>query len=210
MGGEDADAAGVEALAEAIIAAVPGEGDDAGAAQSPADDSAPRRGGAEDADDEHERLRVRHGSAGRCDRDPPPAARGRETNGLVARNLPVTMHMPRRKSKRYVPQGTTMMHLHDHGQILGAAPRGPDGEDDASDEDDGSPPGAGLGGNRGRPKPRSQAAAEAPLPQEPLNAVQSLAAWCECGVVEMAHRLSGMTEAQRTQLRTDYALAQEC
>ena len=69
--GEDADAAGVEALAEAIIAAVPGEeGDEAGAPQGPTDESAPRRGGAADADDEHERLRVRHGSAGRCDHDP--------------------------------------------------------------------------------------------------------------------------------------------
>jgi len=69
--GEDADAAGVEALAEAIIAAVPGEGDDAGAGQSPADDGAPRRDGAEDADHEHERLRVRHSYRRPCDVDPP-------------------------------------------------------------------------------------------------------------------------------------------
>ncbi len=118
------------------------------------------------------------------------------------------MLMPWRNSRWPVPQGTTMMHLHDHGQLLGAAPRGPDGEDEASDEDDG-PLGAGRGSSWGRPKPRSQAAAEVALPQEPLNALESLAAWCECGVVEMAQRLCAMTEAQRTQLRTDYAMAQE-
>ena len=55
---EDADAAGVEALAEAIIAAVPGETVEAGAAQT-AGDGAARRGGKEDADHEHERLWVR-------------------------------------------------------------------------------------------------------------------------------------------------------
>ena len=108
-------------------------------------------------------------------------------------------------------QGTSMLHLHDHAQLLGAAPRDADGDGDPSDEDDG-PPAAGRSA-RGHRKPRSQATqgtAEVPLPQEPLNALQSLAAWCECSVVDMAQRLCAMTEAERTQLRTDYAMAQEC
>ena len=70
--GEDADAAGVEALAEAIIAAVPGEdGDEAGAPQSPTGGIS-QRGGAEDADDEHEHLRVRPSHRRPCDVDPSP------------------------------------------------------------------------------------------------------------------------------------------
>ena len=55
---EDADAAGVGALAEAIIADVPGEADDASGRNSPADGAVPGRGGAEDADHEHELLQV--------------------------------------------------------------------------------------------------------------------------------------------------------
>ena len=101
-----------------------------------------------------------------------------------------------------------MLHLHEHGRILGAAPRDADGGNgDPSDDEDDDPSAAGRGGNRGRRKPRSQASAEAALPQQPLNALQSLAAWCECGVQEMAQRLCAMTEAERTQLRTDYAMA---
>ena len=52
----------MEALAEAIIAAVPGERDEAGAGQT-LKGGAARRDGVEDADHEHERLRVRHGRA---------------------------------------------------------------------------------------------------------------------------------------------------
>ena len=104
-----------------------------------------------------------------------------------------------------------MLHLHDHGQLLGAITRDTIDDGDTSDQDDGSP--RAVGGSRrrrGLQSQATQAAGKQPLPRGQLNALESLAAWQECSVLEMAQRLSAMTEAERTQLRTDYAMADEC
>ena len=104
-----------------------------------------------------------------------------------------------------------MLHLHDHGQLLGAARPDtlPDGG--ASEQDDGPPSTKCVRrGRRGLQSKTTQATTDEPLLQGPLNALQSLAAWCECSVEDMAQRLRAMTEAERTQLRTDYAMAEEC
>ena len=104
-----------------------------------------------------------------------------------------------------------MLHLHDHGQLLGETRRDDVSHGEPSDQDD-DPSIVGRG-SRGRRRVQSRATQDTgqePLPQEPLNALQSLAAWRGCSAVEMAQRLCAMSEVERTQLRTDYAMAQEC
>ena len=103
-----------------------------------------------------------------------------------------------------------MLHLHDHGQLLGTT-RDAGVDADTSDSDDG-PPVTGRTGRRHRAAAAQATQTSQPqqAPPQPLNALASLAAWQGLSVLAMAQRLCAMSEDERTQLRTDYVMAAEC
>ena len=101
-----------------------------------------------------------------------------------------------------------MLHIHDHGQLLGTTLDTNLGAD-ASDTDD-EPPNARQFSRRRRAVDTDLGQGSLPLrrPLQPLNALESLAAWQRLSLQDMAQRLCAMSESERTQLRTDYVMAE--
>ena len=118
-------------------------------------------------------------------------------------------NLPSSPSCINVTQGTSMLHLHDHGQLLGTT-RDAGVDADTSDLDDG-PPFTGRTARRRRDVGAQPTQSSQPqqTPRQPLNALASLAAWQGVSVVDMAQQLCTMSENERMQLRTDYAMAEE-